>query len=75
MTIFSNKPVELVELKEKRNFCLIGEWSEDGSDGGCHLYDTWSQNPKFMLKFDNYANPAYLKITLAIAEWKKKSKI
>lgn len=39
LTIFSNNPVELRKLDENRNACLIGEWTTDVSDGGCHLYE------------------------------------
>ncbi len=38
---------------------------------------TWTLNPKFSLQFKDYSQPAYLKITLAIADrnWKAKTKV
>lgn len=66
---------------------LIGRWEHDISDGGCHLFEdpyekdmslrTWTNNPKYLLKFTNEEeSSANLKITLAIAEknWKSKTK-
>jgi len=73
-------------LDEKKNAVLIGKWEHDISDGGCHLYEdpfekdvsmkTWTNNPKYLLKFDENESGAILKITLAIAEknWKSKTK-
>lgn len=65
---------------------MIGKWEHDISDGGCHLYEdpfekdmnkrTWTNNPKYLLKFDENETTANLKVTLAIAEknWKSKTK-
>lgn len=76
LTIYSNKPVDMVKLDEKRNAALIGQWVQQVSDGGCHLnLNTWQQNPKFTLQFLE-SKPTKVKITLAIAEknWKAKTK-
>ena len=84
--VYSNNPVELKQLEESKNSVLIGQW-EEGTDGGCHLYDephekdiskkTWSLNPKFHLQFKNLNGPIHLKITLTIAEknWKIIAKV
>lgn len=75
--------MEIKKLDENRNAVLIGKWEHDISGGGCHLYEdpfekdlnmrTWTNNPKFLLKFAEGENTANLKVTLAIAQknWKK----
>lgn len=79
--------MEIQKLEENKNSVLIGRWEHDISDGGCHLFEdpyekdmslrTWTNNPKYLLKFINEEeSSANLKITLAIAEknWKSKTK-
>ena len=86
LTIFSNNPVELRKLEENKNQTLVGKWELDINAGGCHLYEekyekdsskrTWTQNPKFNLIFTDPVGPAWVKITLVIAEanWKGRIK-
>jgi len=60
LTIYSNNPVTLERLHDAKNIVLSGEWKANNA-GGSHLYDasfikqleknTWSNNPKYLLKF------------------------
>ena len=60
LTIYSNNPVTLERLQDAKNIVLSGEWKPNNA-GGSHLYDssfikqleknTWSYNPKYLLKF------------------------
>jgi hypothetical protein len=68
-------------LEDSKNAVISGKWTEKSS-GGCHLYDkeyeqksdkfTWTNNPKFHLRFQT-PNSTEVKITVSRPEkaWKK----
>lgn len=85
LVIYSNNPVDLEKLDDKKNQALIGNWEQDTA-GGCHLYvpkffkdadlKNWAFNPTYLLKFDKTDRPANVVVTLKIAEknWIRKLK-
>jgi len=50
LSIFVNKPSEVRELtQEKPSKTLPGAWKAGSTAGGCMNYDTWMNNPQFLL--------------------------
>ena len=76
LIIYSNNPVTLDRLLDSKNIVISGEWKQSNA-GGSHLYDstfvrqleknTWSNNPKYLLKFVAGGEPR-AKITLSRPE-------
>mmetsp|Transcript_7872 Transcript_7872/g.15225 ORF Transcript_7872/g.15225 Transcript_7872/m.15225 type:complete len:1014 (-) Transcript_7872:50-3091(-) len=76
LSVFSNQPVSLERLEDSKNLALSGAWTKETA-GGSHLHErpyeenvkgqTWKDNPKFLLKFNNQG-PIKAKITISRAE-------
>lgn len=82
LSVFSNRPVELLSLNDDNSKVLISEWKETNS-GGCHLVQdekrkkeeesyakktiTYFDNPKFHISFDSKDRISELEFEIVIS--------